>query len=247
MPYGPRPRGASNTSMMPVAGSRRPYTPCWPVNHSSPPASKVAVFKLALGRPDGNWYTVTCSVAGSTLTMASSPPSVTQGAPSGPTITPWGRDPGPSPIWCVPPVAGSRRPSSPDPWAVYQTPPSGAGATSWGRDPAGTGYETISSRDAGIGAGRVVVVAGRRRHRRRRGSRRGGGRGCRGDGGRSRCGRDSGRRRRRRGGRRRGPDGTGRRGGGGRGDRGGLRSSVTGTCDNDQGEDEEEGCWSAHW
>ena len=70
--------------------------------------------------------------------MAFNPPSVIQGAPSGPTITPWGRDPAPSGVCRVSPDSGSSHPSSPRPCAVYQTPPSLAGATSWGRDPAGT-------------------------------------------------------------------------------------------------------------
>ena len=77
--------------------------------------------------------------SGSTRTMAFSPPSVIHGAPSGPTMTPWGREPAPSGVCRVSPVSGLSHPSSPDPCAVYHTPPSRAGATSWGRDPAGIG------------------------------------------------------------------------------------------------------------
>jgi len=62
--------------------------------------------------------------------IAFRPLSVTHGAPSGPTITPWGLDPGPREMWRVDPVAGSSRPNAPAFWAVYQTLPSGAGATS---------------------------------------------------------------------------------------------------------------------
>jgi hypothetical protein len=71
--------------------------------------------------------------------MAFSPLSVIQGAPSGPTITPCGAEPGPNATSRTSPVPGSSQPSSPLPWAVYQTPPSAAGATSCGADPAGTG------------------------------------------------------------------------------------------------------------
>src|SRR5437867_3694192 len=74
---------------------------------------------------------------GSTRTMAFRPPSVIQGAPSGPTITPCGRDFSPSLMRWIWPVAGSNRPRSPERCATYQTPPSGAGATSCGCDPAG--------------------------------------------------------------------------------------------------------------
>jgi hypothetical protein len=84
---------------------------------------------------------------------------VTQGAPSGPTITPWGADPSPSGISRLSPVAGSRRPSRPDPWAVYQTErPSAAGATSWGRLPAGTGY-SCTRRPAGAAPAALVDLA----------------------------------------------------------------------------------------
>ena len=80
--------------------------------------------------------------------IAFRPLSVTHGAPSGPTITPWGLDPGPRGMWRVAPVAGSRRPSAPAFWAVYQTLPSGAGATSCGWEPAGTGYSRIEGSSA---------------------------------------------------------------------------------------------------
>ena len=109
------------------------------MNHRIPSGAKTAVLRLTLGVPAGRGKRRTADVAGSTRTMALSPLSVTHGAPSGPTITPWGDDPAPRSTWVVAPVAGSSRPSSPEPWAVYQTEPSAAGATSWGRDPAGTG------------------------------------------------------------------------------------------------------------
>ena len=68
--------------------------PLWPVNHSVPFLSKVAVFRLANGdSPSGNGNVFTSSVVGSTLTMAFRPPSVIHGAPSGPTITPWVQTP----------------------------------------------------------------------------------------------------------------------------------------------------------
>jgi hypothetical protein len=95
---------------------------------------------------------VISSVAGSTLTIALSPPSVTQAKPSGPTITPCGADPGPSGRWRVAPDSGSRYPSSPDLCAVYHTPPSRAGATSWGRDPSGTSNVTTSRSENGTGS-----------------------------------------------------------------------------------------------
>src|SRR6185437_13843921 len=68
------------------------------------------------------------------------PPSVTQGAPSGPTITPCGAEPAPSAICSTRPLATSSRPSAPCPCAVYQTGPPGfgSGATSCGRAPFGT-------------------------------------------------------------------------------------------------------------
>jgi hypothetical protein len=84
--------------------------------------------RSAVGRP------------GATRTIAFCPPSVIQGAPSGPTITPCGAERSPSLMWRVSPLAGSSRPSSPDAWAVYQIAPSGAGATSCGCAPRGTGY-----------------------------------------------------------------------------------------------------------
>src|SRR5262245_11268432 len=156
MPYGPWPRGASKTSMRP-SGDSRPYTPDWPVNHSMPSGSKTAVFRLASGRSGGSGWGSTPSVAGSTRTMALSPPSVIQGAPSGPMITPCGAEPGPSGISSTVPVSGCRRPSSPEPCAVYQTVPSDAAATSCGGDPAGTSYSWIVAASlgpavAGVGA-----------------------------------------------------------------------------------------------
>src|SRR3954447_16343191 len=90
MPYGPKPRGAPNARTRPERGSTLPYTPPWPVNHSRPPRSKVAVLRFTSGRFAGSGNRRTRSVRGSTRTIAFSPPSVTHGAPSGPTITPCG-------------------------------------------------------------------------------------------------------------------------------------------------------------
>src|SRR5262249_10796288 len=54
--------------------------------------SKAAVLRLVEGmRSGGGGRILTCFVVGSTCTMASSPLSVNQGAPSGPTMTPCGR------------------------------------------------------------------------------------------------------------------------------------------------------------
>src|SRR5205807_1191692 len=47
---------------------------------------------------------------GATLTMAFRPPSVTHGAPSGPTMTPCGADPSPSLTRPIPPAALSAAP-----------------------------------------------------------------------------------------------------------------------------------------
>src|SRR5687767_2283800 len=86
--------------------------------------------------------------------MAFWPPSVTQAAPSGPTMTPCGAEPWPSGISLTSPLRGSSQPSLPAPCAVYQTPPSDAGATSCGREPLGTAYAcTLGSR------GGIVVGA----------------------------------------------------------------------------------------
>ena len=60
--------------------------------------SKAAVFKLVYPISAGSGKTLTSSVSGSTRTMALSPLSVIQGAPSGPTITPCGEDPDPNGI-----------------------------------------------------------------------------------------------------------------------------------------------------
>src|SRR5262245_14940824 len=92
--------------------------------------------------------------------MAFRPPSVIQGAPSGPTITPWGAEPGPSGISRTSPVAGSSQPSPPEPWAVYQTPPSRAGARSWGRELEGTGCSCIAGSAGDGGAEGSPVVWG---------------------------------------------------------------------------------------
>src|SRR6185436_6964877 len=114
-----------------------------PVNQRTPFRSKVAVLRFAAARSGGSGNRWTSLVTGSTRTIASRPPSVIQGAPSGPTMTPCGADPEPSGISRTSPVAGSRCPSVPLPCPVNQMPPSAAGATSCGRVPAGTGNSTI--------------------------------------------------------------------------------------------------------
>src|SRR5688572_12744019 len=83
--------------------------------------------------------------------MALRPPSVTQAAPSGPTITPCGAEPAPRATRFTSLVAGLSQPSSPVRWPVYQTPPSRAGATSCGADPAGTVNTSTASALAGFG------------------------------------------------------------------------------------------------
>src|SRR5688572_21582231 len=99
--------------------------------------------------------------------MAFKPPSVIQGAPSGPTMTPCGAEPSPSGISLTSPVSGSSRPNLPMCCAVYQTDPSGAGATSWGCEPAGTGYSSSTNgatvSGGGVGedaAGSVELIPG---------------------------------------------------------------------------------------
>ena len=182
IPYGPRPRGASNASTWPSSGSSLPYMPDWPVNQRTPSPSNAAVLRFASGWLAGSSNTSTSSVAGSTRTIAFRPPSVIHGAPSGPTITPCGAEPAPRSISRTSPVCGSRWPSVPLCWPVYQTPPSTAGATSCGWLPAVTGYSTSSA------DGRRMPRRGwRRRRRRRRRDRRRPGRRC----GRDRCSRTS--------------------------------------------------------
>ena len=91
------------------------------------------------------------------------PPSVTQAAPSGAVITPWGRDPSPRSIMWLAPDDGSSRPSSPASWAVNQTRPSMAGLTSWGPEPCGTGNASIvntgSTRTTTVVAAEVVSAS----------------------------------------------------------------------------------------
>ncbi len=65
---------------------------------------------LVYGVSFGSGNTFTALVAGSTRTMAFWPLSVTQAAPSGPTITPCGDEPWPSGISSTLPVFGSSRP-----------------------------------------------------------------------------------------------------------------------------------------
>src|SRR5438067_12370075 len=121
-----------------------------------PDVSNTGVLRLAFGNSFGSGNTLTALVFGSTRTIAFSPPSVTQAAPSGPTMTPCGAEPLPSGTRCTSPLVGSSRPSSPAACAVYQTVPSGAGATSWGADPAGTGNSFSAA--MGDGCGRAEAV-----------------------------------------------------------------------------------------
>ena len=90
-------------------------------------AIEAAVLRLALRRSLGSGKSFTPRVAGSTRAIAFCPPSVTQAAPSGPTITPCGAAPGPSAIRSDLPVLGLSWPSLPADCAVIQTVPSGAG------------------------------------------------------------------------------------------------------------------------
>src|SRR4051794_1380842 len=133
--------------------------PLWPVNQRRPARSKTAVLRLAFALLLGRGKSCTFSVIGSTRTIAFSPPSVTHGAPSGPTMTPCGAEPWPSLISRIAPVAGSRRPSSPASWPVYQTLPSGAGATSCGVVPRGTRYSRTSTFTDCCTAGDALAVA----------------------------------------------------------------------------------------
>ncbi len=129
------------------------------MNHRTPSPSNAAVFRLAFGADAGSGKALTASVAGSTRRIALRPPSVIQGAPSGPTITPCGAEPGPRGISRTAPVRGSSQPSSPLRWAVYQTPPSAAGATSCGWEPAGTpNISTSKLRGLGVAEPEAVVA-----------------------------------------------------------------------------------------
>jgi hypothetical protein len=67
--------------------------PLCPVNQRMPRRSNAAVLRFAYPLPSGRGKTFTSSVAGSTRTIALRPPSVTHGAPSGPTMTPCGLEP----------------------------------------------------------------------------------------------------------------------------------------------------------
>ena len=72
--------------------------PVCPVNQMRPLPSKAAVLRLAAAREAGSGQAFTSLLMGSTRTMAFCPPSVTQAAPSGPTITPCGAESFPSGI-----------------------------------------------------------------------------------------------------------------------------------------------------
>src|SRR6185436_4650963 len=124
-----------------------------PVNQRTPFRSKVAVLRFAAARSGGSGNRWTSLVTGSTRTIAFSPPSVIHGAPSGPTMTPCGREPAPSEIVSTSAVAGSSHPSVPLPWPVNQTPPSTAGATSCGPDPVGSAYSRSDSAGAALDVG----------------------------------------------------------------------------------------------
>src|SRR6185437_9681833 len=67
--------------------------PSWPVNHSAPARSKAAVLRLAKLWVAGSVKRFTARVSASTRTIALAPPSVTQAAPSAPTMTPCGAEP----------------------------------------------------------------------------------------------------------------------------------------------------------
>src|SRR5712691_2435386 len=76
--------------------------------------------------------------------MAFCPPSVTQGAPSGPIMTPWGAAPLPRSTSLNEPSRGSSRPSLPLRWPVNQIVPSGAGVTSCGPVAPATGPHDVT-------------------------------------------------------------------------------------------------------
>ena len=86
--------------------------------------------------------------------MALSPPSVTQAAPSGPTMTPCGAEPSPSGISVVFPVCGIEPAELACSLRRVPTVPSLAGATSCGWEPAGTEYSRMRSAFADAGARR---------------------------------------------------------------------------------------------
>src|SRR2546422_9239410 len=158
MPYGPAPRGAPNIRSSPVRGSSRPYEPAWPVNQRIPSRSNAAVLRLTAANVGGSGRRLPSFVFGSTRTIAFWPPSVIHGAPSGPTMTPCGAEPGPSLIALVCPVLGSSQPSSPESCAVYQTPPSAAGATSCGPWPRGSA-NSVSTKSAEDGVAEGAALA----------------------------------------------------------------------------------------
>jgi hypothetical protein len=130
--------------------------PDWPVNHNVPRGSNTAVFRFVDGWSTGSGNRRTCRVDGSTRTIAFKPPSVIHGAPSGPTITPWGAEPSPRSTSSTRRFSGSRWPSLPAFCAVYQIVPSDATATSCGCDPEGTSYSCTA---AGADLAGVLVVA----------------------------------------------------------------------------------------
>src|SRR5947207_14357873 len=136
--------------------------PRCPVNQRVRPSlSNTAVLRFALGRSAGSGNRLTSVVTGSTRTIALRPPSVTHGAPSGPTMTPCGADLAPSLTALVTPNLGSSHPSSPESCAVYQTPPSRAGATSCGPWPLVTGYSCrTKSAVARVADGAAAVALG---------------------------------------------------------------------------------------
>src|SRR5258706_180206 len=73
-----------------------------------PKRSNAAVLRFTFG--PGSLKTFTSFDTGSTRTIAFCPPSVTHGAPSGPTITPCGADPAPSFTMRVAPVLAGHVP-----------------------------------------------------------------------------------------------------------------------------------------
>ena len=163
MPYGPGPRGASLIVTTPLFTASLPTRPLCPVNHRSPSASKVAVFRLAWGVPSGSAKARTSRSGHPTRTMAPRPPSVIHAALSGPGMTPCGAAPAPSATSSVRPVRGSNQPRWPLLCAVNHTPPSNAGATSWTpvrcRVPSGQDCSTGDCAAPGSGTDAASTVA----------------------------------------------------------------------------------------
>ena len=106
--------------------------------------SNVAVLRFALPVEAGSRKPLKADVPGSTRTIAFSPPSVTQAAPSGPTMTPCGAEPSPSGISVVCP---GRRVEPSEPAGVLGRVPD---------RPVGGGRDVVRVRSGG---NRVLVDA----------------------------------------------------------------------------------------